>query len=242
MAVKQTFSSELLPNKQPECCLTCSIQINDKRIIVSCFYNPPSSGKYRYCLGDFAQILTEIEESNQSTATLICGDVNFPNANWIDYSSIENEEESIIELKEQHQFEPAIDFPTCGKNTLDITLFKSCHIHVTPGKNFSKFYNCSDHKAIDIQLERPHHEVKVATENFRSFGSVDYNEIKKSILSEPFSPVCHININRMCEELSGYLKNLVNQHVPRTTNRRQSLPPWITPSTSNIMNKLRTQT
>ena len=129
MAVKQTFSSKLLPNKQPECCLICSIQINDKRIIVCCFYNPPSSSKYRYCLGDFAQILNEIEKSNQSTATLICGDVNFPNANWIDYSSTENEENSIIELIEQHQFEQAIDFPTCGKNTLDIKLFKNCHIH-----------------------------------------------------------------------------------------------------------------
>ena len=71
---------------------------------------------------------------------------------------------------------------------------------------------------------------------------MDYNEIKKSILSEPFSPVCHTNINIMCEELYDYLENLVNQHVPRRTRRRQSLPPWIALSTSNIMNKLRTQT
>ena len=136
----------------------------------------------------------------------------------------------------------AIDFPTCGKNTLDITLFKNCHIHATPDENFSKIYNCSDHKAISILIECPHHEVKVAIENFRSFGSVDYKEIKKSILSEPFSPVCHTKINRMCEEPYDYLENLVNQHVPRKTRRRQSLPPWVTPSTSNIMNKLRTQT
>ena len=53
----------------------------------------------------------------------------------------------------------------------------------------------------------------MAIENFRSFGSVDYKEIKKSILSEPFSPVRHTNINRMCEERYDYLKNLVNQHV-----------------------------
>ena len=71
---------------------------------------------------------------------------------------------------------------------------------------------------------------------------MDYNVIKKSILSEPFSRVCHTNINRMCEELYDYLENLVNQHVPRRTRRRQSLPPWVTPSTSNLMNKLRTQT
>ena len=206
MAVKQTFSSKLLPNKQPECCLTCSIQINDKQIIVCCFYNPPSSSKYRYCLRDFAQISNEIEKSNQSTATLICGDINFPNANWIDYSSTENEENSIIELIEQHQFEQATDFPTCGKNTIDITLFKNCHIHATPDENFSKTYNCSDHKAISILIECPHHEVQVAIENFRSFGSVDYNEIKKSILSEPFSPACHTNINRMCEELTTIWK------------------------------------
>ena len=71
---------------------------------------------------------------------------------------------------------------------------------------------------------------------------MDYNEIKKSILSEPFSPVCHTNINRMCEELYDYLENLVNQHVPRRPRRRQLLPPWVTPSTSNLMNKLRAQT
>ena len=166
MAVKKTFSSNLLPNKQPECCLTCSIQMNDERIIVCCFYNPPSSSNYRYCLGNFAQILNEIEKSNQSTATLICVDVNFPNANCIDYSSTKNEENSIIELIEQHQFEQAIYFPTCGKNTLDITLFKYCHIHATPDENFSKIYNCSDHKAISILLECPHHEEIVAIENF----------------------------------------------------------------------------
>ena len=71
---------------------------------------------------------------------------------------------------------------------------------------------------------------------------MDYNKIKKSKLSEPFSPVCHTNINRMCEELYDYLENLVSQHVPRRTRRRQSLPPLVTSSTPNIMNKLRTQT
>ena len=206
MAVKQTFSSKLLPKKHPECCLICSIQINDKRRIVCCFFNPPSSSKYRYCLSDFAQILNEIEKSNQSTATLNCGDVNFPNANWIDYGSTENEENSIIELIEKHQFEQAIDFPTCGKNLLDVTLFENCPIHATPDESFSKIYNCSDHKAISILLECPHHEVKVAIEKIRSFGSVDYNEIKKSILSGPFSQVCHTNINRMCEELYDYFR------------------------------------
>ena len=149
---------------------------------------------------------------------------------------------SIIELIEQHQFKQSIDFPICGKNTLDIILFKNFHIHATPDENFSKIYNCSDHKAISILLECPHHEVKGAIENFGSFGSADFNEIKKSILSEPFSLVCHTNIKRMCEELYDYLENLVYQHVPRRTRRRQSLSPWITPSTSNIVNKLRTQT
>ena len=44
MAVKQTLSSNGSEIN------TCSIQIKDKRIIVCCFYNPPSSSKYRYCL------------------------------------------------------------------------------------------------------------------------------------------------------------------------------------------------
>ena len=144
------------------------------------------------------------------TGTLICGDVNLPNANWIDYSSTENEEKSIVELIEQHQFEQAIDFPTCGKNTLDITFSKIVTFMQLLTKFFAKIYNWSDHKAISIIIECPHHEVKFAIENFRSFGSVEYNEIKKSIPSEPFSPVCHTNINRMCEELYDYLEILVN--------------------------------
>ena len=59
--------------------------------------------------------------------------------------------------------------------------------------------------------------------------------------TRPFSPVCHTNIDNMSSELCQYTGNLIQECVPLRTRHRQEMPPWITPSTSNLINKLKTQ-
>ena len=59
--------------------------------------------------------------------------------------------------------------------------------------------------------------------------------------TSPFSPVCHTNIDNMYSELCQYTENLIQECVPLRTRHRQEMPPWITPSTSNLINKLKTQ-
>ena len=56
-----------------------------------------------------------------------------------------------------------------------------------------------------------------------------------------FKPVCYTNINNMCEEMYDFFDRVAQATIPKRTRHRQSLPPCITPSTSNLMMKLNTQ-
>ena len=44
----------------------------------------------------------------------------------------------------------------------------------------------------------------------------------------------------MCEEMYDFFYKVAQATIPYRTRHRQSLPPWITPSTSNLMKKLNT--
>ena len=61
------------------------------------------------------------------------------------------------------------------------------------------------------------------------------------IKTADFKPVCYTNINNICEEMYDFFDKIAQATIPKRTRHRQSLPPWITPSTSNLMRKLNTQ-
>ena len=82
-----------------------------------------------------------------------------------------------------------------------------------------------------MRLECSHHQQKPIFEKYRSYGRADY----------PFSPFCHTNIENMFSELCQNTKNLIQECVPLRMRHGQEIPPWITPSTSDLINKLKTQ-
>ena len=59
--------------------------------------------------------------------------------------------------------------------------------------------------------------------------------------TRPFSPVCHTNMDNTYSELCQYTENLKQECVPLRTRHRQEMPPWIIPSSSNLINKVKTQ-
>ena len=61
------------------------------------------------------------------------------------------------------------------------------------------------------------------------------------VRTKPFNNVCYLNINQMSEELYRYFEDLIYLNAPRRTRYRQSRPPWITPSISNLMKTLQAQ-
>ena len=114
-------------------------------------------------------------------------------------------------------------------------------MHSALDEEFTKRFNCSDHKAISLLVECPHTEMKPTLRTLRSFGRADYSEVSKMIKITDFKAVCYTNINNMCEEIYNFFDKVAQATIPKRTKHRQSLQPWITPSTSNLMKKLNTQ-
>ena len=106
---------------------------------------------------------------------------------------------------------------------------------------FTKTFNCSGHNAISLLVERPPTEMTSTLRTFRSFGRADYSEVNEMIKNADFKPVCKTNINNMCEDMYGFFDEVAQAMIPKRTRHRQSQPPWITKSTSNLMKKLSTQ-
>ena len=61
------------------------------------------------------------------------------------------------------------------------------------------------------------------------------------LAEKPFQAICYTNIKKMSEEFTSYLDEIFDLYVPKRTGHKQSLPPWISCGTSNLIDKLKTQ-
>ena len=202
------------------------------------FCNPPISSSYRYTIEDFQLLLRNIPKNKP---IVICGDLNFPEANWKTLYSPNETEDIVIEMFEAKLFRQIIDFPTCGNNILDTAFYQNCHLSAELDKSFPSIYNLTDHEAIRLSLENPVTETKPLIQNFISFGNADYDAINEHLVEKPLQSNCYTNINKMSEEFTRYLDGIFDLYVSKRTRHRQSLPPWISCGTSNLINKLKTQ-
>ena len=240
IAVKNSLITEDLSTKHdiPDSCVLCSIKLHQTEMIIGSFYNPPKNSNYRYKVHEFEQLIKAIPKNKP---LLLCGDSNFPETNWNTLTSTDEEENQILQIFENGLFRQAIDFPTCVKNILDVAFYLNCYTSAEQDFNVSKIYDCSDHNAIMLSIECTVSEPKPYLENFRSFGNADFEGINNFINENPFEPVCHTNINKMHEEYTQCLDEIIKSFVPLRTRHRKSLPPWITSSTSNLIKKLQTK-
>ena len=174
-------------------------------------------------------------------AAQICGDLIFPNRKERNFSSEDQEEQSVLELFENVLYQQGVDFHTRGTNTLDVAFFRNCSLFASPNEVFAQIYDCSDHKAVKLSLEFPNSEEKPIIGNFRSCGSADYPAINELLEKIESSSKCYTDINQMCEEMYDSFDRIVEALIPRRTRHRQLIPPWITSSRSNLLNKLTTQ-
>ena len=114
-------------------------------------------------------------------------------------------------------------------------------MHSALDEEFTKTYNCSDHKAISLLVESPHTKTKTTLRTFRNFGRADYSKVSEMIKIADFKPVCYTNINNIYEEMNDFFDKVAQATIPKGTRHRQSLPTWITRSTPKLMKKLNTQ-
>ena len=83
------------------------------------FFSIPSktqkTSPYRCSSEDFETIFTCIPKD---CIAFVCGDLNFPNSTWANWTSTDSEEISVLELFKNRLFRHSIDFPTCSKNLM----------------------------------------------------------------------------------------------------------------------------
>ena len=186
IAIRNTYYSEVTFANLPECCLQCTIRVSGEDIVIRVFYSPPHGSPYRYSNDDFVNL---IRGTPKRKPVIICGDINFPDTNWETRTSTDSFEQAVIDLLDDLMYDQLINFPTCGSRTLDVAFFSNCIVAAAVDENFNEIYNCSDHLAIRLTIERLTCTEKIFLENFRSFGSADFSSLRDHLCRNPFPPL-----------------------------------------------------
>ena len=58
IAVSKSLSSAKIELNLPQCCVAVEVTINNDKLIICAFYNPPKKSVYRYTVGDSELMLT----------------------------------------------------------------------------------------------------------------------------------------------------------------------------------------
>ena len=151
IAIRSTYYSEVTFANLPECCLQCTKRISGEDIVRRVFYSPPHGSPYRYSIDDFVNL---IRGTPKGKPIIICGDIIFPDTNWETRTSTEAFEQAVIDLLDNLMYDQSINIPTCGSRTLDVASFSNCTVTAAVDENFNGIYNCSDHLAIRLTIER----------------------------------------------------------------------------------------
>ena len=139
IAVKNSLASEQLNTDQPDCSLTCRLEINKLSFFISMFYKPPKGSGHRYTKEDFGTFLSV---QPKSSTAIICGDSNFAKANVHNFSSEDTDEQEALELFENNFFLQSVGFSTRENNILDVAFYRYCYMHSAVDEKFTKSFNC----------------------------------------------------------------------------------------------------
>ena len=168
---------------------------------------------------------------------------------WESHSSPDEYEDKIAQTFSVLNWTQLIDFPTVGKNTLDVAITKSpeSEISLEISEAFKNHFvstnnrYLSEHIPIMIDVSwKNEYASKTSIVKAFSFCRGDYSFLRNLMTQTPFTPNCYSNIDVMVDEWYSWLLYLLQKSVPIRTKHRQSLPPWISPSTSNIMKRKET--
>ena len=80
----------------------------------------------------------------------------------------------------------------------------------------------------------------LASLSFYSYCKADFNGLNEAFSINTFSPYCWSNVTKIVELWYEWIHSFMPKFIPRRTQHRQNLPPWITPETSNSMKRLST--
>ena len=140
----------------------------------------------------------------------------------------------IVELNLTQYAPTQLDVLLCNNPEL----VTACTLEDTATQYLKQF---SDHKPITTTL---YFDTNFEKQNPRkhqyAFKKADWDGLNQSILAEPFNPYCFRNVDHLVNQWYDWLWEKIDKFVPRVTQHRSNLQPWISRTTSHLMQKLKT--
>ena len=242
LAVRKEFNSVELIFPLFDSWILVQLSVGTFECIMGVFYNPPANSDYRWQHEKFVQIFDFLKTKQRDTLNLVCGDVNFPKANWSTSYSPDSSEQLILNSFDENNFQQLINIPTRSSNILDVNFTRRFeNVDISYDEEFERVYNLSHHRAKKFSFCINLFDLKVPIEKYYSYNRADYDNIRNFMAENPFNPRCFTNVDIAKKEWYTYINDIIAKFVPLRTSHRQSLPPWITSTTSHLMKKVTTQ-
>ena len=235
-----------------EGCLIVKINTKNDSILIVCIYNPPKGSPYRWCkqkFEDLTQTLKFLEKKAKPKSIIITGDLNFSTTDWKQMSSPDELDNTWLNYFVDENFEQMLNFTDLlgFKKQLDVFLTNEPQFWIN-SKIETKISNnyalnnkkCSDHYAYITRYECNYDQANDRSRPKYAYKRIDCIKFNGNISKNPFNPYCYSNVDELLKQWYEWFNRLFDQNVPRVTQHRSQLPPWVSKSTSHEMKKLST--
>ena len=218
--------------------------------LICCVNYTPKDSPHRPTAFSIVDFLTKISATAKDLnceKIMITGDINFSKTDWKAMASDDPEEDLILETLIDHNFEQILA-PETAKS-LDIFLVNNPSLIINSfiDENVFKMYsienkNLSDHNAFTTEINLNHRLIVTRSDDKvkYAFERADWSAINTTIINNPFTPFCFSNCDFLLDQWYTWLLRILEKNIPRVTEHRATLPPWITPPTSHLIKRKET--
>ena len=214
LAVRKEFNSFEIIFLLFDSCILVQLSVGTFECIMCVFYNPPANSDYRWQHETFVQIFDFLKTKQRDIPTLVCGDLNFPTANWSTSYSPDSSEQFILTSFDENNFQQLINIPTRSSNILEVIFTRRFeNVDISYDEEFEGVYNLSDHGAMTFSFCINLFDLKVPVEKYYSYKKADYDNIRIFMVENPFNPRCLTNVDIATKEWYTYINDIIAKFV-----------------------------
>ena len=200
-------------------------------LIATCYFPPPPNSKYYLEPFRICQLMDFLSNCN-ANHRIINGDFNLSSIDW----SIQTSEplhQCILDKIDKLSLTQTVHFKTTNANILDLVLVSN-QVEIIDTLPLDVFTAPkSDHKPINskIRIKELEKNSTFSKTSFYSYCKADFNGLNEAFSINTLSPYCWSNVTKIVELWYEWIHSFLPKFIPRRTQHRQNLPPWITPET-----------
>ncbi len=191
-------------------------------LLLGAWYRPPASGEVAsiHALGPE---LAKLSES--CVGTIIVGDLNVHNKDWLRFSSNNSKEgRELHAFCCSHGFSQHVCGPTRNDHLLDLVLsdLETVKVDIIPG--------FSDHEGLSIKIPFTTPETEFVERECFNFQKADWESMGKDILNTNWNELLEdLHVDDAVSVFTETLTEIVRRRIPaRRMKTRKSTHPWLT--------------